>query len=187
MKWRTVIGQQVVFGLLGLWTAMQFDVWDVAILTPHWWVIVCGIALGIGFIVLAELASRLFPVTMDRIDQAMLQIWSKVDVRWTPFTIVSLSVAAGVGEELLFRAAVQGVLVEYLPAGVALLLASLLFGIAHWISLGYVLVIALLGFLFGVVFHLTGSLLLVIITHIVYDLWALRQLGDKLAEMRQAE
>lgn len=187
MGLRTVLSQQLVFALLGLGIAMWFGVWDSSILRPHWWVIVTGVIFGVGLIALAELFTRLFPVVMDQIEQAMLQTWSKIKIRWTWLTVVSLSVAAGVGEELLFRAALQGVLVAHLPLLVALVLASLLFGLAHWISLAYVLVIAALGLVFGLVYHFTSSLLLVIIGHTVYDIYALRQLGDKLAVMRQAE
>ena len=78
-------------------------------------------------------------------------------------------------------------MVAHLPVGLALLLAAILFGLAHWISMGYMLIVAILGLVFGVVFHFTGSLLLVMVAHTIYDLWALRQLGDKLAVMRHAE
>jgi len=177
----TMLIQQVVFASLGLWLAVRMGVWDTAILAPTWWAFWAGLGLAGGLILLAEVSLRLFPIAMERMDQIMLQFWSKIDLDWTPFTVISLSIGAGVGEELLFRAAVQGIFVDYLPLGIALILAALLFGLMHWIRWEYVLATAAIGLLFGVVFYLTGSLLLVIIAHTVYDMWALRRLGARLS------
>jgi len=176
-----LITQQVLFAAVGLWFAMRAGVWDGASLELTWWAVVGGVGLAGGLAALMKVSWRLFPVTMQRLDQTIVEFWSKIDLQWTPFTIVALSVAAGVGEELLFRATIQVILVKLMPVAVGLLLAALLFGLAHWLSREYVLITGAIGLLFGVVFHLTGSLLLVIIAHIVYDVWALGRLGARLS------
>ncbi|MEC7377933.1 MAG: CPBP family intramembrane glutamic endopeptidase, partial [Pseudomonadota bacterium] len=53
---------------------------------------------------------------------------------YSPAVLVLLSVLAGVGEELLFRGAVQGWLVAHTGPVTALLAASVLFGLVHYVS-----------------------------------------------------
>jgi membrane protease YdiL (CAAX protease family) len=84
-----------------------------------------------------------------------------------------LSVSAGVGEEMLFRGVIQGFLGRLLGRWPGLVLASLLFGLLHPVSLGYVAVAALLGAYLGAVWLVSGNLLTVMVAHAVYDLVAL--------------
>lgn len=87
--------------------------------------------------------------------------------------LVFLAVAAGLGEELLFRAAIQGGLGQYLNPWIALVLASLLFGLVHYLSLTYFLFATGFGLLLGLGYLLTGSFLLVATWHAAYDALAL--------------
>jgi membrane protease YdiL (CAAX protease family) len=84
--------------------------------------------------------------------------------------------AAGVGEEMLFRGVLQGVLARWLGTWEGLAVASLLFGLLHPISTTYVVVAGLLGAYLGAVWILSGNLLVVVIAHAVYDYLALRAL-----------
>lgn len=88
-----------------------------------------------------------------------------------------VSLAAGVGEELLFRGLVQGGLSRLIgvPAGpwIALAAASLLFGVCHWLSTTYAVAAALAGLYFGLLFWLTGSLWTPLVAHAAYDFLAL--------------
>ncbi|MBW7472654.1 type II CAAX endopeptidase family protein [Marinobacter sp. M216] len=87
--------------------------------------------------------------------------------------LVVLSVIAGVGEELLFRGAVQGWLTGSLGETTAIAVASLLFGLVHYISFTYFLVATGLGLLLGTAYALSDSLSMVMIWHAVYDMVAL--------------
>lgn len=87
--------------------------------------------------------------------------------------LVALSVVAGVGEELLFRGAVQGWLAGSLSEVVAIGVASLLFGLVHYVSFTYFLVATGLGLLLGTAYVLSDSLALVMVWHAVYDMIAL--------------
>jgi membrane protease YdiL (CAAX protease family) len=87
-----------------------------------------------------------------------------------------ISMAAGVGEEMLFRGVLQGVLARWLGTWEGLAVASLLFGLLHPISTTYVVVAGLLGAYLGAVWILSGNLLVVVIAHAVYDYLALRAL-----------
>ena len=83
------------------------------------------------------------------------------DTGWQQLALVSL--AAGFGEELLFRGLIQPVAAEWLgPAG-GLILASLLFGLAHPITRTYFVVAALIGLYLGCLWMATGALLIPIL------------------------
>jgi uncharacterized protein len=88
--------------------------------------------------------------------------------------LMLLSILAGVGEELLFRAFLQSLLGEWLGVAGGLVVASLLFGAAHWITTGYAVLAAVAGFYLGAVWLATeGNTAVVIIAHGVYDFVAL--------------
>jgi membrane protease YdiL (CAAX protease family) len=97
-------------------------------------------------------------------------------IRLTPVELVVLSLAAGFGEEFLFRGWVQQGLFSLMGAEksiiwglVGLLIASILFGLAHPISPLYVLLATLMGLIFGGLYWVTGNLLAAIVAHAVYD------------------
>ncbi len=75
--------------------------------------------------------------------------------------IVLIALSAGVGEEMLFR----GVLQPHL----GLWWTSLLFGLAHPLSLAYILYAALAGLILGGLVEATGALLPAIVCHTVVD------------------
>lgn len=84
-----------------------------------------------------------------------------------------LSLLAGAGEELLFRGYLQAWLVQWTGPTNAWLLASLLFGLFHPITAGYVLLAAGMGLYLGWVWMASGNLLTVIVAHAFYDWVAL--------------
>ena len=88
-----------------------------------------------------------------------------------------VALLAGLGEEALFRGVLQDALTGRMPVWAALLLASVLFGAAHWVTSTYALLAAVVGLYLGVLYHLTGNLLAPIVTHALYDLVALSVLA----------
>lgn len=84
-----------------------------------------------------------------------------------------LATLAGLGEELLFRGVIQTGLARLVPGPLALLSASILFGLAHFATSTYAVVAGLMGLYLGVLFLVQGSLLTPIVTHALYDLVAL--------------
>lgn len=90
---------------------------------------------------------------------------------WIELALISL--AAGVGEEMLFRGAVQGALVRRLGLGAGLAGSSLLFGLLHPITAAYVVLAGLMGAYLGLIWVVNGNLLTVIVAHAVYDFLAL--------------
>ena len=86
-----------------------------------------------------------------------------------------VSICAGVGEELLFRGWLQmlitGSPTEWTPwtITVGVLASSLAFGAVHWVSKLYVIVVFLLGLLFGIMLVATENLLVPIAAHAMFD------------------
>jgi membrane protease YdiL (CAAX protease family) len=90
-----------------------------------------------------------------------------------PLSLVDLggiSLLAGLGEEMLFRAVLQvwfGRCLEN-PA-LAILLAAILFGVVHAVNSTYAVLAALTGVYLGWVFYASGNLLAPVLAHALYD------------------
>ena len=76
-----------------------------------------------------------------------------------------ISVCAGLGEELLFRGAIQ---VKF-----GIVVASVIFGLLHFITPAYCIIATIMGFYLGFLFQYYDSLLIPIQLHFIYDLGAL--------------
>lgn len=95
--------------------------------------------------------------------------------------IAAISLLAGFGEELLFRGVIQAGLEQPAGAVAALVIASLLFGLAHAVTLAYFVLSTLMGMYLGILYQVTGNLLIVCLVHAFYDWvavsWYLRRAG----------
>ena len=88
-----------------------------------------------------------------------------------------VSIAAGVGEELLFRGVLQTLVQQWTDPTVALLSVGLLFGLAHAMSPTYFVLASLAGIYLGWLAIACGSLVPPMLAHGLYDfiaLWYLR-------------
>jgi uncharacterized protein len=90
---------------------------------------------------------------------------------WSEIALVAIS--AGVGEEMLFRGALQATLCDWIGTGWGLTISSVVFGLLHPISITYVVIAGCIGLYLGTVYYLNGNLLTVMVTHAVYDFAAL--------------
>jgi hypothetical protein len=93
--------------------------------------------------------------------------------RYRPAHILLLSIGAGVGEEALFRGGLQTFAADHLPAWAAILVVSLLFTAVHLGSRGVSAFIFVYSLAFGIVYHFTGSLVGVMLAHMLFDIWAI--------------
>jgi len=108
--------------------------------------------------------------------------------RW--WQLAAIATAAGLGEELLCRGFLQqGLqlwLADHLGATeamwTALIVASILFGLAHALTRMYVVVCIVIGFYLGGLFLVTENLLVPVIIHGLYDFVALVYLTRKSSE-----
>jgi membrane protease YdiL (CAAX protease family) len=85
---------------------------------------------------------------------------------------VGISACAGLGEEILFRGLLQSV--------VGILPSALVFGLLHALTPFYFLFATAIGLYFSFLLTISGNLLVPIVAHAVYDLFALYLLRQKL-------
>jgi membrane protease YdiL (CAAX protease family) len=85
--------------------------------------------------------------------------------------IFLIALFAGVFEELLFRGVIQVGLDGALGLWPALVLTSLLFGLAHAMTRAYFIITALMGLYLGALYVWTDHLLVPMVAHFLYD-WA---------------
>ena len=124
--------------------------------------LVAAVALGALNYAMLRLAPPVGPVRQIRTlyRETLHPLFSRA----TLAEVLGVSLAAGIGEELLFRGAVQG---EW-----GLLVASVLFGLAHIggrTSLAFGLWAGLMGLGLGALAAFTGGLLAPIVAHAAYD------------------
>jgi hypothetical protein len=84
-----------------------------------------------------------------------------------------ISILAGLGEEALFRGLLQTGLAGVLGVPLAIGLAAIAFGFAHFISNAYVMFAAVLGVFFGMLQAWSGNIVVPMIAHATYDFVAL--------------
>jgi membrane protease YdiL (CAAX protease family) len=94
----------------------------------------------------------------------------------SPLELALLATLAGAAEELLFRGVMQVGLSRLVPEGLALVLSSAAFGLAHFLTPTYALLAGLGGLYLGSLFWLQGNLLVPVIAHALYDFLALTYL-----------
>jgi hypothetical protein len=167
-----------------------------------------GLAWGLGWLFeeppLASFSWALAPLGTGALASLPLLLLFAACVRWpvgplrqirqfsdevvrpwfAPCTILDLaaiSLAAGLGEEMLFRGLLQGLFGRWWGPWPGILAASVLFGLLHFITPTYALLAGIIGLYLGWLQQTTGNLLAVVVTHSLYDfvalVWLLRGPG----------
>jgi len=159
-------------GVIGLLAILIFGI-PVLLVGPGLWPSLfygaVGAAATYGMLLLLTRVPGLFPENLERQMQGLYDFATG----YSPAVLVLLSLLAGIGEELLFRGAIQGWLMTHTDPMTAVLAASVLFGLVHYVSFTYFLVATGLGLILGAAYVLSESLALVMIWHALYDMIAL--------------
>ena len=87
-----------------------------------------------------------------------------------------IAIVTPAAEEFLFRGFIQRIFLRNMPAGLAIVLSSLLFAAAHF-DLSALPAAALLGAVYGYLFYLTGNLFYPILGHVLFNLVSLLRLN----------
>jgi membrane protease YdiL (CAAX protease family) len=141
------------------------------------WAIALGVAGTVPMLVALVVLDRVPLPSLERVKDVATQVLGHMfpNPRWWQLALVAA--AAGFGEELMFRGLVQAGLAAAIgtPAGpwIALGIASLVFGVFHWLNPTYALLAALAGLYFGWLLIATGSLWPPLVAHALYDFIAL--------------
>jgi len=106
-----------------------------------------------------------------------------VDVKLTPMfrelnpaKLALLSLAAGWGEELLFRGLIQAEIAQVVNPLTGILAASLVFSLLHFITPAYLVIAFLISAYFGWLYWYFESLWIPILSHATYDFLVLTYL-----------
>lgn len=91
----------------------------------------------------------------------------------TVLDLVVISAMAGLGEEALFRGFMQTALAGAVELWLAVVLTSLVFGLAHFLSATYALYAAVVGVYLGLLLIVFDNLLAPVVAHAAYDFLAL--------------
>jgi membrane protease YdiL (CAAX protease family) len=132
-----------------------------------------GVAAAVPMLLLFFVMLR-WPVgPLGRIKRFSEQVLRPLLAPCSLVDLLGISLLAGLGEEMLFRGVLQGAFSRWLPPGAALALASILFGLLHAITPTYAVLAALMGAYLGWLWVYSENLLVVIVTHALYDSCAL--------------
>lgn len=132
---------------------------------------VCTFPMIIGIDLLLRIKLR----AIQEINQLEASADIKPLLELRTIEIVTLSIAAGVGEELLLRGWLMGWLLDidapiaFGQSVIPLIVSSLAFGLMHPITPLYMALTGLLGFYLGAVTIWTEDLLLAMVAHASYD------------------
>jgi membrane protease YdiL (CAAX protease family) len=171
-----------------VWLAVLFEgglavlAWIVGWLTGlrplariHWngWDALLGVAACVPLLLIFYLCIR-WPVgPLARIKAFSEQVIRPLFRYCGVLDFAVISLLAGLGEEMLFRAVLQDFLVEKLNGWLGLIIASALFGLLHLITPTYAVLAGVMGAYLGWVWMRTDNLLVVMIAHGLYDFLAL--------------
>jgi membrane protease YdiL (CAAX protease family) len=135
--------------------------------------IVRGLAACLPMIVFLVVmsASRWAPLVQLRQQVEMLVRQLFGDSSWVELALICF--AAGLGEELLFRGALQPWIAKFTHPTIAIVVVGLLFGLAHSLSVAYFVVATLIGCYFGWLMHAYDDLVAPITAHALYDFMAI--------------
>jgi membrane protease YdiL (CAAX protease family) len=146
------------------WSRLHFS------LPAFGWGLLATLPLLALFTLLMRIKSPALTEPLRWIQEALLELTGPNP---SPAILALLALAAGAGEEILFRGFLQDWLATKTSFPLALLAASLAFGLLHPFTWWYVLLAASIGAYLGALYEFTGSLLPPILAHFLYDWVAL--------------
>lgn len=160
--------------------------WDIDVFGRFSWsleAVGLGIALAAILLLLIDLSRRALPKIWEDLDDHAVRLFAEAPFKLTWTMVVSLSLVAGVIEEIVFRGVLQTWLETHMPLWPAILIQAAIFAALHPISKAYIIYVLLIGIALGWVFAASGNLLIVMVAHFFYDVYALGRL-KRLAEDR---
>lgn len=137
---------------------------------------ILGVAASLPMVAVFGVLIRWPMGPLERVKQLLDDVLVPFLGSCTLIELALISLVAGLGEELLFRGVLQIKLAQLMGFWPGLVLASLLFGLMHPLSVTYVVLAASFGIYLGWIFTITADLFVAMIAHAVYDFVALAYL-----------
>ena len=139
-----------------------------------------ALAIGVAGAILSYLTALWLTRSHTRIGETLRRHCEDLRQLLAPYSsvqIVLISLVAGICEELLFRGFLQTWLSRLSTPLLGLIGASVAFALLHYASFTYFIAALAAGFLLGLTYRITDSLLCVVIWHAVYDFLAITALA----------
>jgi membrane protease YdiL (CAAX protease family) len=147
------------------------------------WGVVWGIVAALPLVALFFVFQR-WPIgPLGRIQRFSEEVIRPLLAPCSWVDLLGISALAGLGEETLFRGVLQEAATRWCNSvWIGIIVVSILFGLMHSITFTYVVLAALMGAYIGCVWlYADHNLLVVVITHALYDfvvlMWLLRGPG----------
>ena len=175
---------EAALGLLaiGLGTWFDVDPLENVTLSPEtlWqqasaagWGLLATLPMLVGLVVLRKIQGGPLGELNQLVDKQLAPLFAEARL----WELALIALAAGWGEELLFRGWLQTLLTRNIPGDAGLwigvLLSAAVFGLCHWITPAYALLVLLAGMYLGILFVASGNILTSVTTHALYDFVAL--------------
>ena len=106
---------------------------------------------------------------LQRIDRFVRELFRQHMRQLKLWQLALIAALAGIGEELFFRGLIQLGLSNLLDVWLAVLITSLIFGLAHAVTPTYFLLAFIISLYLGFLFVHTGNLIVPIAVHALYD------------------
>lgn len=171
-------GLAILVGALLGWNPVGSE-----LITGESWTVVQQVTLGVvatvppAAVLVVALRSRWRGFV--RIRAVVSRVLGPLLVTLTAPRAGAVALAAGVGEEVLFRGLILAGLAPVTGAVPALFLSSLIFGGLHWVTFPYAVYATVFGIYLGMLYLATGALLAPITVHVLYDAGALLLLAHR--------
>lgn len=141
------------------------------------WAVLAGIVatlpLVIGLLLMDRLSLGPFRNIASTVDELLVPLFRNA----TALDLLAVSIAAGLGEEMLFRGFLQVWVANHTGAEFGLYIglgvASLVFGLCHFVTPMYAMLAGLVGIYLGWLFIVSENLVAPIVCHAAYDFVAL--------------
>ncbi|MEE3372905.1 MAG: CPBP family intramembrane glutamic endopeptidase [Planctomycetota bacterium] len=137
------------------------------------WGLLATLPMLVGLVLLRQIQEGPLGELNQLVDKQLAPLF--VETRIWEFALIAL--AAGWGEELLFRGWLQSLVTRNVAGNTGLwigvLLGAAVFGLCHWISSTYAILALLAGIYLGILFIASGNILTSVTTHALYDFVAL--------------
>ena len=111
----------------------------------------------------------------DELNEKVMPIFANCKI----IDLAVIALLAGAGEELFFRGWLQGALIGKFGVLSGILIASAIFGFAHYLSPIYAIYAGLTGVYLGLIYQTSGNLYIVMVIHAIYDFIAMVYLVRK--------
>ncbi len=165
-----VEGGLILFGLV-LMGYSVLELWSSISLS--WRATAYALLLCIPMLAVLHFVVRSHWEPLSRLNKEIYEKVAPIFVNCKVLDLVIIAFLAGVGEELFFRGWLQNALISTFGMWLGILIASVIFGLAHYISTGYAIYAFLTSLYLGVIYQASGSLYIVMTIHAVYDFIAL--------------